>query len=178
MRPGRKRKQRGHLVERQRPDPARVLAAEQPHRAWLPADKRLSEKAATPLGGLNLIGVLTDEQYEAGCRYVVVVAAYRASIGCPMEGYTTRKSYRCLGERGCEDCECRRRKDAYDRAFTAVSDAGQRSARCVARVAVYGEACPAGQIADLRRGLDALAVHFGAERLTRKAKSEYAGNMS
>jgi hypothetical protein len=40
-------------------------------------------------------------------------------------------------------------------------EAGQRAARAVARVAVYGESCPRGALADLKRGLDALARHFG-----------------
>lgn len=170
MRAGRKRKQRGHLMDRQLPDPDRHRAALQPHRAWLPPDKRLSEKAATPLGGLNLMGFITDLQYEAGCRYRVIVGEYRSAIGVP-DASRTGRGYLCRGEKNCDPCQCLERKLRYDAAFESVMQAGQRAARCVAHVAVHDQACPTGQIADLRRGLDALVKHFGLGRLTRNGKS-------
>ena len=37
----------------------RGLATLQPHRVWLPEEKRMDQKAASPLGCLNLLGVLT-----------------------------------------------------------------------------------------------------------------------
>ena len=39
----------------------RDLATLQPHRVWLPEEKRMDQKAASPLGCLNLLGVLTDQ---------------------------------------------------------------------------------------------------------------------
>lgn len=156
---GRKRKRRMYPDREPANDPAWRETANQPHRAWLPLDMRLSEKAATPLGGLNLIGVITDEQYEAGCRYADVVGKYRGSIETPREGHSAGKGYRCLGELNCEDCECRRRKNAYDAAFEALADAGQKAARVVSRVAIYEETCR--DIESLRRGLSALERHFG-----------------
>jgi hypothetical protein len=61
----------------------RDLATLQPHRVWLPEEKRMDQKAASPLGCLNLLGVLSDGQYLAGIRYAVVVGKYRAVIESP-----------------------------------------------------------------------------------------------
>jgi hypothetical protein len=71
----------GDLVQ-PRPD-ARSLATLQPHRVWLPEEQRMDQKAASPLGCLNLLGVLGDAQYMAGIRYAVVVGKYRAVIETP-----------------------------------------------------------------------------------------------
>ncbi|HEY6256978.1 MAG TPA: hypothetical protein VIY51_14420 [Xanthobacteraceae bacterium] len=142
------------------------LAMLQPHRVWLPEEKRMDQKAASPLGCLNLLGVLSDAQYLGGLRYAVVVGKYRAVIETPRAVSGAGRGYDCPGDLKCgrepgNPCECRRRKERYDAAFAAVLEAGQRAARAVARVAVHGEACPRGALADLKRGLDALAKHFG-----------------
>jgi hypothetical protein len=144
----------------------RGLVTLQPHRVWLPEEKRMDQKAASPLGCLNLLGVLTDAQYLAGVRYAVVVGKYRAVIETPRATSGVGRGYDCPGDLRCgrdpgESCECARRKERYDAAFAAVIEAGQRAARAVARVAVHGEQCPRGALPDLKRGLDALAKHFG-----------------
>ncbi|HWF93656.1 MAG TPA: hypothetical protein VG291_01715 [Xanthobacteraceae bacterium] len=143
----------------------RSLATLQPHRVWLPQEKRMDQKAASPLGCLNLLGVLTDAQYLAGVRYAVVVGKYRAVIETPRAISGAGRGYDCPGDLKCgregTPCECRRRKERYDAAFAAVLEPGQRAARAVARVAVHGEPCPRGALPDLKRGLDALAKHFG-----------------
>jgi hypothetical protein len=147
----------------------RALAALQPHRVWLPERARLDQQAATPLGCLNILGILSDPQYRAGVRYGVVVGHYRAVIEAPRSTSGSGRGYDCRGEADCgraaeRACECRRRKERYDAAFAAVLEGGQRAARAVARVAVHGEPCPQGALADLKRGLDALAKHFGERR--------------
>jgi hypothetical protein len=147
----------------------RSLATLQPHRVWLPESKRMDQKAASPLGCLNLLGVLSDAQYLAGVRYAVVVGKYRAVIETPRATSGAGRGYDCPGDLRCgreggDPCECRHRKERYDAAFAAVLEAGQRAARAVARVAVHGEQCPRGALADLKRGLDALAQHLGARR--------------
>ena len=174
VRRGRKRKigrrhPNGELVAA--PNNDRALAALQPHRRWLPPDLRLSEKAGTPLGGLNLIGVLSDAQHEAALRYAVVVGEYRAVIEAPKGLAGGGKGFGCLGDcvqrrrSGDEvECVCEKRKQRYDSAFAAVIEAGQRAARAVARVAVHAEQCPLGALSDLKRGLDALCRHFGLQR--------------
>jgi hypothetical protein len=142
----------------------RDLAALQPHRVWLPEEKRLDQKAASPLGCLNLLGILSDAQYRAGIRYAVVVGKYRAVIETPRATSGSGRGYDCPGDLACgrsgAPCECRQRKERYDAAFAAALDAGQAAARAVARVAVHGEPCPQGALAALKRGLDALAKHF------------------
>ncbi|HLH96331.1 MAG TPA: hypothetical protein VKW08_14550 [Xanthobacteraceae bacterium] len=173
VRRGRKRKiglrhPGGTLVQRGELE-AKSFAALQPHRAWLPPEKRLDERAASPFGCLNLLGVISDAQYLAGLRYAVVVGHYRAVIETPRATSGSGRGYTCAGDLACgrdnpEACECRRRKARYDAAFAAVLEAGQKAARAVARVAVHGEQCPRGGLADLKRGLDALARHFGARK--------------
>jgi hypothetical protein len=150
----------------------RGLSGLQPHRVWLPQEQRLDQKAASPLGCLNLLGVLGDAQYLAGVRYAVVVGQYRAVIETPRATAGAGRGYDCAGDPQCgrdgaAPCECRRRKQRYDAAFAAVIEAGQRAARAVARVAVHGEQCPRGALPDLKRGLDALAKHFGGARAPR-----------
>lgn len=151
----------------------RDLASLQPHRVWLPEEKRMDQKAASPLGCLNLLGVLTDAQYAAGVRYAVVVGRYRAVIETPSAISGAGRGYDCPGDLNCgrvgAPCECRRRKERYDAAFAAVLEPGQRAARAVARVAVHGEPCPRGALSDLKRGLDALAKHFGGEGKVRRS---------
>jgi hypothetical protein len=158
----------GELVAMARRKKDRALAALQPHRRWLPPDLRLSEKAETPLGALNLLGVLSDAQHEAGLRYAAIVGQYRAVIRPPRALTAGGKGFDCLGDcrlrRQCGErveCACEIRKARYDAAFAAVFEAGQRAARAVARVAVHNEGCPTGCLGDLRRGLEALARHFG-----------------
>jgi hypothetical protein len=168
---GRKRKiglrHPGGTLARREASDAQSLAALQPHRAWLPQEKRLDQKAASPFGCLNLLGVLSDAQYAAGVRYAIVVGHYRAVIESPRAMSGSGRGYDCAGDLACgrdnrPACECRRRKARYDAAFAAVIEAGQKAARAVARVAVHGEPCPRGALPDLKRGLDALARHFAA----------------
>lgn len=128
----------------------------------------MSEKAESPLGRLNLRGVITDQQLEAGRRYAVITGAYRGSIGAP-HGTAGGGGYGCGGD--CIDvrlCECLRRKLAYDLAYESLWDAGQRAAKAVAHVAVRECEPEAGQIGHLLCGLSALVEHFG---LTNRGKS-------
>ena len=164
-----KRERNGRPVRTPLPDPrAHVLAW--PCRSHLPQKARLSDKAATPLGGLNLLGVITDEQYEAGRRYAGIVMRYRAVIEAPNPAPGGMDH----GGRGYIDPEeAMRRKGLYDAAYAAfsvipsVSDR-QRAQKWVKTVAVYDEACPGGKpLEALILGLSTLAIYFG---LTSPAK--------
>jgi hypothetical protein len=171
---GRKRKPghrhpSGELVREARPDD-RLRTARQPHRREVAAQDRLSERAESPLGRLNLRGVITDEQYEAGLRYCVIVGAYRSVIEAPGGGGGSGRGFSCVTQwtgsiAFCRekpgDCACTLRKARYDDAFCALMDAGQRAAKVVARVAVHREEIAHADVDALRRGLDALAKHFG-----------------
>lgn len=136
----------------------------QPHRRAL--ENKLDQRAESPLGGLNIFGLITDEQYEAGRLYAGIVGRYRAVIEAPKASASScgtmvaNGAEKPVGEFISEE-EAERRKARYDSAYEALAGSGCRCARAVARVAVYGEACPAGSMQLLRIGLDALVEHFG-----------------
>lgn len=162
-RSGAKRKWRGTTPGR--PNMHRLsddeLAAQQPHRRDLPPDKRNSEKAATTLGRLNLNGYITDEQFTAGDRYLGVVNEFLCMAGGPRDSFAPGKGYRCLGETGCEPCECKDREERYLAAEYILKDCGQLARLVVRHVAVDDQDCPPYQRGTLRMGLSALARHFG-----------------
>jgi hypothetical protein len=163
-RAGRKRKMGrrrldGHLVERR--ESRGDVASRLQHRRGLPERLRTHEKAESPLGILNLMGIISDEQFEAGGRYARVVQLYRAVIDAPNPYPGSVAGIAIYGRDEIPADECVRRKGQYDDAFEAVSAAGQRAAKAVARVAVYREGAEFIALADLRAGLSALAVHFG-----------------
>lgn len=137
------------------------LAIDHPDRTSLPEALRTSPKSSTMFGRMNLNGLISDVQYEAGNRYMVIVGEYRVSIGIPDTGNRDGKGYMCLGQRICEDCECQRRKERYDNAYETLMRIGYRCARAVAHAAIYDSGCINGDISTLRIGLDALAEHFG-----------------
>lgn len=173
-RAGRPRKQRGYLVEKRaltsETDAERALRLDlervgnQPHRRGLPEGLRLSEKAATPLGALNLMGTISDEQHEAGRLFGIAVHEYRQSIGCPDAGWRGARGSPCAPE-ACrldpDRCECLARKTRFNLASKALLDVGHRAAVAVQRVAVQEKGCPYGYLWWLKAGLDALAKHFG-----------------
>lgn len=171
-RKGRKRKWRGQklphaddpVVEREPDD--RIRASRQPHRRGLPEEDRLSEKAESPLGRLSLKSIITEEQYEAGLRYAVVVGQYRAIICAPRTISGSGRGIACSGDEFCGEidnvpCLCRERRVRYDVAHAALLDAGQRAAKAVGRIAVWREEIEWSAIDDLRAGLINLAKHFG-----------------
>lgn len=182
---GRKRKSTGRrhpsgqLVREAAPDD-RLRTARQPHRRVLPAADRLSERAESPLGRLNLREIISDEQYEAGARYAAVVGAYRATIEAPRVTGGSGRGVECTtawtgSAAWCRaypgECRCTLRKARYDDAYDAVFSAGQRAAKAVARVAVHREAIADSDIGYLVAGLSALARHFG---LTDRRRSRYS----
>jgi hypothetical protein len=155
----------------------RIATSEQPHRRTLPASLRLSEKAATALGRANLVGLISDEQHEAGQRFQVTVGEYRASIGAPGNG-AHGGGYACaprwdaeLGSMVClaAACECRRRWEAFDGAARALWSAGAAASTMVRWVAVLGEE-PGPMVSWLRAGLTALVGFYGLDRRGREGR--------
>ncbi len=158
----------GKLVTDKEIMDARVIAFQQPHRQEAPEAKRHDPKATWPLGILNLNGAISDIQYQAGVLYGGTVRRYRAhfladvldpspsSIAGFMQPSTG-------GGKPMDPDEARKLKIAYDAAFESFPT--QRSARVVARMAVFGERCLIGYEIDLNRGLDALVKHY---QLTRR----------
>jgi hypothetical protein len=152
-----------------------TLAANQPHRHWLPEAHRLSEKAGTVLGSLNITKRISDLEYEAGRRYGIVVGKYRSVSGGPHGLNGSGRGYDCPGlaclvsERF---CECSDRKTRYFRALGCIAG-NYRVEAIVSRVAVYDEQVTENQLEHLRLGLSSLAVHFG---LTSHPKLAYSQN--
>lgn len=150
--------------------PARIhvdyltLAAQNPDRRDLPPDKRLSEKAASLLGRFNLLSHITDEQYEAGRRYSVVVGAYLAMANAPRGLAGTHRGQGCAGALNCpaDTCRCLVVTERYMDAYEAVERAGGHAVHlAVKRVAIHDQSCHMDELGALRLGLSALANHFG-----------------
>jgi hypothetical protein len=167
-RAGRKRKQgrrhpSGKLVRQASAVNYRAMAAEQPHRRDLPVDKRQDRLAASNFGRMHLTGRINELQHLAGERYAMVVGAYRATIQGPKAMSGSGRGYECVCARSdvAEQCECHRRRAAYERAFVALHCAGRPALMTVNAAAVQDQSCPVAGILELRTGLDALAKHFG-----------------
>src|SRR5579872_1821155 len=106
----------------------RTIALAQPHRRALPSEQRLDQRAEHPLGGLNLVGVISNGQYQAGKTYARIVARYRRMILAPKMSPPSR-----LGDmeiRGGEGesrtispAQARRIKETYDNAFAILWNA-------------------------------------------------------
>lgn len=173
---GRKKKYKGSAPPRpveRKPDD-RILSSLQPHRRWLPEAHRLSEKAGSMLGCLNLKGFISDELHEAGRRYGVIRGAYMAVVGGPTGTAGTGRGYTCLAiaskPASCEfppdQCECIRRTANYLSARFALSSAGDDVLRAVEAL-VFDDRMPE-DMADLECGLCALQAHFGLTAGRRK----------
>ena len=114
----------------------------------------------TIAGRMALRGLLTRRQYEAAEKYAALVAAaYREMCAPKRPGCTLNQ--RRSGE-AIDDAERYARvMRRYNDAFGAVRDAGERANRAV-NILIRDEfEPPISEREHLRRGLDALAVHFG-----------------
>ena len=150
-----------------RPIDYRSMAAVQPHRIWLPESVRCDERASTVIGCLNLLNRISDQMYESGRRYSVVVGNYRAVLGVGNTG--GGRGYLC-SPMACEikTCECVRRKQQFRDATSVLLNVSQQAYNITYRTAVSEEPCTADQLVHLKYGLQALAQFFG---LTARGKS-------
>lgn len=166
--PGR-RTPSGRLITDREIMEARVIAFRQPHRQGAPESKRHDPKATWPLGILNLTGAIDDAQYQAGVLYGRDVRRYRAHYLADVPDPSPQSIAGFMEPRGgggqlMPDADARKVKGAYDAAVIAVMDAGQKAAKAVARMAVFGEPCPVGLEFPLKLGLTALVKHYGLTR--------------
>jgi len=154
---------------RRAPVDYRAMAAKNPDRRGLPEALRTHERAGSALGRLNLKKRISDNEYEAGQRYSVIVGAYRAMIGVPGHLSGGGWGFDCGGF-GCPDnpdaCICLARKNRYDAAYCTIRTHAAHMA--VNAVAIHDHDIPPDELVHLRVGLSALARHFG---LTAKGKS-------
>lgn len=143
----------------------KAVARMMPHRQEVPEPIRHDPKAESQLGRYELNGSITRWEYDAGRWYAGVVNRYRTVIGAPNASPASNagKVVSVFGAAPLviDPDEAERRTSAYNGAFEVLSNVGQRSAKAVARVAVYNERCPDGLWSLMRLGLLALAVHRG-----------------
>lgn len=181
----------GRIIAR-KPVDYRALAAAQPHRKWLPAAVRGDERAESVLGCLSLLWriheaknakavelkqptspnqYISEEMYEAGRRFSVIVGSFRQAIGISGNATGSGRSYACEPSACARDrsnCLCEIRTAKYRDATRVLVLAGQKAYNVTYQVAVSDMAPSDEQLADLRCGLLALAVAFG---LTGRRKS-------
>lgn len=143
----------------------RTLAAEQPHRRWLPKDMRLDQRADSPLGALALIGAITDDQCLAGEEYAKAVGRYRSVLAPPAGLRCGGRAYDCnpglCSAYPDETCECKSRTARYEDLFEALARCGRKELVAVNCVAIHGLRVQRGELRTLRAGLDALVKHLG-----------------
>lgn len=178
MRVGRKRKS-GHRKpsgdlsnERIEAEIARMTAIQMPHRKSVPVEHRYDPKAESHLGRMNLRGIITDLQFDAGREYAKIVSLYRSAIEAPRQGQSIAGVMEPKSSGFMDVDRAREIKRRYDGAFEALFDAGQPAAKTVARVAVHDTGILRNERDYLFRGLDALVRHFG---LTSSRKSDCGG---
>jgi hypothetical protein len=180
-RSGRKRKAgkrhpSGELVRDKRPDD-RIRASRQPHRRGLKEGDRLSEKAESPLGRLNLRGIISDDQYEGCQHFVALVGQYRSTIGAPRSIGGSGRGGGCPGDcaTNSDACVCLQRRERYMRAYEALAAAGRAAVMAIIRVAVQREELGRGEDeVNLLAGSSALARHFGLTGRRHRVYSENA----
>lgn len=167
----------------------RSMAALWPGRRDLAVDVRSSERAGSELGRLNLRWQaheareahlrpyektpppgISEDQYEAGRRYAVIVGAYRAMIGVPAHLEGGGRGYDCVGDARCppDTCICKARQERYDDAYCSIRTHAAHLA--VNAVAIHDQAISPDLVIHLREGLSALARHLG---LTNGRKSRH-----
>lgn len=158
----RRRARRIEDAKRQRTD--RELAALQPHRRSLPAEKRLDPLADSYIGRLYLASgkhhgenQITYEMLQAALKFKADYNAYRASIGSvdpdqkPAPGWGQDISRE----------ETRRRRIRMDDLHAAMMSSkwGQRAAKTTSQVVIWGKPCE--NVSYLVCGLSALAEWYG-----------------
>lgn len=170
-RKGRKRKSGRRTscgdLAREKPFDIRALAAANPDRRDLPEKLRLSEKASSQIGKLNLLNQLTDQQYEAGRRFQVIVGAFRAVIGTPRGTSGGGKGYLCQPESCLMDstnCLCELRTANFRECCSVLIGVGQRVYNCTYRTAISDEPANGDELACVKLGLNALVRLFGIDK--------------
>lgn len=142
----------------------RAMAGLQPHRIGLPAALRESERAESVLGCLNLLKRISEQEYEAGRRFGVIVGGYRSVIGTPRGTVGAGKGYNCEPS-GClvdaTNCTCEQRTAKFRDSSRALLLISQKAYNAVYQVAVHDFPCNSEQLKHLQAGLRGLANYYG-----------------
>lgn len=191
---------RGRLKPKKKDIDDRVRTMRQPHRRALARELRAEgidqhevgkfiagEEAESPIGRLWAAGRLRQQddqdsqasrdRYDAGTMYAQVVGAYRSAIEAPNGGGGSGRGFGCLDllcKLAPEGCECRYRKERYDRAFEALARIGRRALMAVNRVAVHREPIGDEELVYLVSGLEGLRRVFGLTERRRRGHDRNA----
>lgn len=171
----------GKLVTEREVVEARVIAFKQPHRQSVPERLRADQRAESPFGRMMLSGGLGNidpnvgeavgvQRYDAGVKYAGAVRRYRSHVlgGVPNSDPQSIGGFMQPSARGAgKEQDAAEVKKAFDDAFAAVMEAGQRAAVVVKDMVVFGKECPDGQEKHLIWGLDKLISHYGLTRRNR-----------
>lgn len=150
-----------------------ATAAGQPHRRGIPLQIITDPKAATALGRLHLRKVINQAQYDAGDKYSAIAERYRAVIDGPADLIGHSLERKNGGKPWFSQEEAEQRTTAHRNAFSYLEKtAGQRCACAVARVAIQDRPVEGDEVIYLRRGLTALAEHFGLTNQRKRHLSE------
>lgn len=136
-------------------------------RRQIPADKVHDERASSPLGRFNLVGAISDDQYNAGMHYRRDVLQYRrildirpynqsiAGFGQPCPPMPADLDDDRIGEI----------RDRYARAFEAVGgDATPAIHRALKHVIIFEEELEPSAFKFLDAGLNKLILHYSQSR--------------
>src|SRR5258706_229152 len=97
-----------------------TLALRMPHRGPIAQPLVLDQKAECELGRRCLCGDITETQYQAGRLFAGIVARYRAVLEGPKAILRGGRGFDCRGDLACEDCECLRRRQAFQEASSIL----------------------------------------------------------
>lgn len=139
--------------------------ASQPHRMTAPKEFREDDRAETVFGRIMLNGYISPAQYEAGNNWARDVNRFRMLMDCPSPN---PKALDLTGTGGGSGRDLSREaidgiKRAYNAAFEALAEAGNRAQRVVNSIAVYDKFSEHGGIEVLKCGLNKLVVHYGVD---------------
>lgn len=162
----------------------RAVVTAQPHRRWLPEDKRRDQRAESELGRLYLAGRITETEAEAGEKWRGLVSAYLKCLAAPVgpvsvasRGIPDRveaepeSAFPSTEVSETEEERKERVLVAFQRA-TAVLAHLRDVAREVDAVCVHDKRC--GSLALLSVGLTGLARHWQLGEHARSGRREVA----
>lgn len=175
-RKGGHRKPSGDLIKgepKEKGESAMIIALHQPHRRTASLGHSDDRRAETPLGILNMIGAVSNQEYAAARRYARIVNRYRQVINSPNPSPPSIGGAFEPRYGGYEIEDAGERKAEYNAVYEALDQAGKTALNSVNRMAVYGEPCPLGTFPALMRGLRSLTSYFD---LTDRQKSAQVGN--
>lgn len=142
----------------------------QPHRAGLPEELRMDQRAESVIGRMFLTGAITEAQYWAADRWRALVAQFHVVLATPMTTGSMlgrmvapaagQEEASGTDERRETEEEMRERVLAQHKAAMGeirALDASPLIFRAMEQVILRDCACGGGDAAHLQRGLDALA---------------------